>query len=248
MPSEPPENLRNGHRRLDLDQKPQATPAETEHWRGRAHCALQRELGERYAWARVQMRDFELYHPNQRQVIDWFTHSDNLRCLVQDGQNLIFFGPVGTAKDRLMAYAGYRAIDYLQPSADDLYSGVMPVHYLSGQEFYGRLRDLMDSEFKDDTEARYMHELAAPLVLMISDPHPPYGKMTDFQSAQLYRVIDRRYRLERSTWITINAASVSEVEGKLTTPVFDRLRQDATLIFCNWPSYRERRQTRIGIE
>jgi DNA replication protein DnaC len=73
----------------------------------------------------------------------------------------------------------------------------------------------------------------------ISDPVPPVGEMTPWQTTALYRLTDARYRAGRATWVTINATSLDDINARLTTPIFDRLRHDAELIHCNWPSYRK---------
>lgn len=55
----------------------------------------------------------------------------------------------------------------------------------------------------------------------------------------LYRIIDGRYRQQKPTWFTVNVASAAEGEQQISGPVFDRMRDNAVAVFCNWPSYRQ---------
>jgi hypothetical protein len=63
---------------------------------------------------------------------------------------------------------------------------------------------------------------------------------TDWSTSQLFRLFDNRYRNLKSTWATINALSIEDADEKLSAPVFDRLRDNAELFPCFWPSFRER--------
>jgi hypothetical protein len=56
----------------------------------------------------------------------------------------------------------------------------------------------------------------------------------------LYRVLDRRYREVKPTWVTINAEDADDAKAKLGAPIFDRLKDNAELVPCFWPSFRER--------
>jgi hypothetical protein len=82
--------------------------------------------------------------------------------------------------------------------------------------------------------------------LAISDPIPPVGEPTAWNLGQLYRLLDRRYRDLKQTWVTLNALSIEDADAKLSAPMFDRLREDAELFACFWPSFRERRKGMKG--
>ncbi len=101
--------------------------------------------------------------------------------MVRDGRGIVLLGAVGTGKDHLLAAMLYRAV----------HAG-FACRWLSGQEFYGDLRDRMDS---GKAEEQRFRELQTPDVLAISDPIPPVGSPTAWNVAQLYRLLDRRYRV-----------------------------------------------------
>ena len=39
--------------------------------------------------------------------------------------------------------------------------------------------------------------------------------------------------------MTLNVADGAEAEARMVAQVVDRLRNDALILFCNWPNYRE---------
>src|SRR5262245_15360443 len=100
------------------------------------------------------------------------------------------------------------------------------------------LRDRMG---EDRMEAKMFRDLSRPQILAISDPVPPAGELKAWRVECLYRLIDRRYRQLKSTWMTINATSPEDAEQNLSSPVWDRLQELAVLVPCFWPSYRERK-------
>lgn len=194
---------------------------------------LRDDLGGRYDFARVQLEHYEVYHDQQTSVLARLNRlTPRLPEIVKAGCGLIFLGTVGTGKDHLLA-----AMLYLAAGRHEL-----KARWLNGQEFYGTLRDRMDSGRSED---EFLRRWTEPVILGISDPTPAVGRPSPWNLLQLGRLIDRRYRALRSTWITLNAVSVEEAEEKLTSPVFDRLKEGAEIFTCDWPSYRERRVGRL---
>jgi hypothetical protein len=109
--------------------------------------------------------------------------------------------------------------------------------WIGGQELFGRIRDGMDTK---EPEERLLAEWDKPKVIGISDPIPPAGSPSEWNVMQLYRLLDRRYRARKCTWISVNAISTDDADAKLSAPVFDRIRDGAVLVPCFWPSFRER--------
>jgi DNA replication protein DnaC len=194
---------------------------------------LAAQLGARYSPDRVTLDTFELYDPKQRLALNRARDcASRIATLIRDGRNLVFYGVVGTGKDHLMIALLYEAA---RLGAD--------CRWVNGQEIYGQFRDRIDS---GQREEELLNALVKPHVLAISDPIPPVGGPTSWNVQQLYRLLDRRYRALKSTWISMNALSLEDADEKLSAPVFDRIRQDAELFPCFWPSYRERSQKRAG--
>jgi DNA replication protein DnaC len=184
-------------------------------------------MGRRYRPDRVSLDLCESYDPAQVKVLQQIRKvAEDLPNLVEEGQNLIFYGSVGTGKDHMMAALLYQAI----------WHHGFSVAWLNGLDFYGAIRDRMGAGTNED---QYLRSLVAPTILGISDPIPPLRDPSAWNVETLYRLIDRRYRSRKCTWMTFNASSVDEAEEKLGAPIIDRLQHDAIIFKCYWPSYRE---------
>lgn len=196
----------------------------------RAIASVAQQLGPRYSPSRATLEGFQVYHEQeQRPVLRRLqAFAADLPGRIERGEGLVLYGPVGTGKDHLLAALLYRAANL----------GIVG-QWVSGQEIYGLIRDQMDS---GGSEAGLLAKLSSPTILAISDPIPPIGDPSAWNVAQLYRLLDRRYRLMRPTWCSLNALSAEDADAKLSAPVFDRLRDGAELVGCFWPSYRERKR------
>ena len=189
---------------------------------------LAADLGDRYSPRAATLETFGVYHANQRPVIDGLLRlRDTLAEHVRVGAGIVLYGTVGTGKDHLLAAMLYAA-------------AALPTttRWINGQELFGSFRDRIDTGQRDEDQFR---ELCAPQVLGISDPIPPVGQPGAWDVGNLYRLLDRRYRSCKSTWVSLNAGSVEDADDKLSQPVFDRLRDGAEIFRCFWPSYRERK-------
>lgn len=195
----------------------------------RCVSTLASDLGSRYSREATLLAAFDVYDQKQESAVNrmkaFFADLENV---IRDGKGLVLYGAVGTGKDHLLAAALYFTA-----------SAGLDVRWVSGQEIYGRIRDSMDSGQREDS---LMREWERPMVLGISDPIPPIGKPSEWNTMQLYRLLDRRYRALRPTWVSLNADSAADADAKLSAPVFDRLREGAELIPCFWQSYRGRKK------
>lgn len=143
---------------------------------------------------------------------------------IDSGKNLILAGPPGTGKDRFLVSSAKAAI-----------VAGKTVTRFTGAELWGRTRDLIDT---NGTESELIRKLREPAVLIISDPLPPGTSLTDHQATWLYRIVDRRYTDQKPVWITINVADSAEASQRLRPQVWDRLRDGALVVECQWPTYR----------
>ena len=194
-----------------------------------ARNRMARRLGKRYSPENCNLESFKVYHDKQRVVLD------RLRALVptlpefvRAGRGLVFYGSVGTGKDHLLAACLYAACN-----AD------LACSWINGPELFGTFRDAMGTEQR---EAAIVETLTRPDVLGVSDPIPPIGDVNAWRIETLYRVLDARYRDGKSTWVSFNTLDPKEADAKLSAPVFDRIRHDAEMFSCFWPSFRERRK------
>lgn len=193
---------------------------------------LKRELGSRYAGCTLDGFIFSgesADRQKQERVVAQLTaYRDTFQKRVTEGSGVFLFGPAGCGKDHLLAAL---MLDAVRVG----YS----VKWFNGMDVYGEFRDRMDSE---TSEKRMIGNMAKPDILALSDPIPPKGDVTDFQRSQLFRVIDRRYRDCKPTWITANVSSREEADQRFGVQLVDRLTDGALCLPCNWPSYRASRR------
>lgn len=190
---------------------------------------LLRDLGERYTPDRVGLDRYAVYHADQKPVMKRLRDiAGRLDDLIAEGAGLVLFGWVGTGKDHLAASLLYLAARKHR------------CRWVNGRQLFAQSRDRIKEE---RVERELIEMYTAPAVLCISDPVPVEGRQSDWNVDLLYRLIDERYRLLRPTWLTINATSEDDAAARLTRPVWDRLRDQAELIGCFWPSFRRERKS-----
>lgn len=188
-------------------------------------------VGERYATATLAGWDYESgqHEDAQRAVVaSVLDMCKNIADIIADGTNVLIYGPPGTGKDHLMTCL-FRAT---------LMAG-KTVGFAVGADLWGATRDLIDGGHR---EADFLNTIRRHHVYGISDPVPPRTSLTEFQAAWLYRIIDKRYRDNRPVWMTLNATGPKDAIEKLTPQIYDRVRDGAITIHCNWPSYRKRKE------
>jgi DNA replication protein DnaC len=192
------------------------------------HCFMRQlasDLGARYSPDRVSLKTYRCDCDAQRNVMELIRGlAARLPEVIANGENLVLYGSVGTGKDHLLAALLYTAA-WKGHSA----------RWVDGREFFASIRDTMDSQ---QPESPILQRWTAPAVLGISDPIAPGAVLSAWNLEQLARLIDRRYRARRPTWLTANAKDEVGLKAALSMPVYDRLRHDAHVIHCYWRSYR----------
>lgn len=203
--------------------------SERENAKARAERASQwRELltqvGRRYENA--LLHNFEVSCDSQQQVVDALREFGNsINVAIESGRNLVLFGPRGTGKDHLLVAMMRAAIVVGRR-----------VVFRDGQTLYAEARDGIT---KQVDESQFITRFTMADVFAVSDPTPPIGDVrSDWQLSTLFRIIDRRYRDMKPTWVTINAESAAEAEKRLAPNIVDRLTDGALVLRCEWPSYR----------
>lgn len=182
------------------------------------------KLGKRYAECRLANYRTDTVEQKQAlKILRWY--AENIREQVSSGRGLVLFGPVGTGKDHLLAALIRVAIGH-----------GMDVNWINGMEFFGRMRDSIGN---DVAEEGIIAKLVQPDILAISDPLPPSGELSTYQSSILFRTIDARYRKMKPIFVTANFADATEANKRLGASIIDRLKQDAVTINCNWQSARK---------
>lgn len=182
-----------------------------ENWRWFA-----RWVGARYHGCRLDT--FEVSDPKQQAVVDAL-------AACEFDRSIVLFGPPGTGKDHLLIGMAHRAMKARKW-----------VRWHDGESLWRRYRDIIGTETH---ESEVDVQLTSPDVLILSDPIPPQGSLTEHQLRALFRIVDKRYRERRPTWVSLNVASGDEAAKRMGPQVRDRLRDGGLLLHCDWPSYRK---------
>ncbi len=159
-------------------------------------------------------------------VLEW---AKGGKDTLAETRSLILHGPVGTGKDHL-GIAACRGLCLTHG---------YKVGFLAVQDWFGRIRDAMDD---NESERDILREVSAPDVLLISDPLPPFGSLTQHQATMFYRLVERRSSLRKHNIVTINVRDDDEAYERLGAPTWNRLIEDALVVHCYWPSHRQPRQ------
>lgn len=201
--------------------------SETPHLGHKILDGLLSRVGRRYSAA--TFKAYKTDQPGQKEAVaalkDYAKSWPNRES---HGCGIVLYGPRGTGKDHLLvATAGYI-----------LTSHAPTTEWIDGQELFSLMRDQIGS---DVSEAATIRRWSNPDLLIISDP---YGQgenstITEFQQSTLWRIIDRRYREMKPTWVSMNAKDSAEMSRRLGPQLTDRLLHGALVVHCNWPSYRQ---------
>lgn len=198
------------------------------------HKRVMLDLGHRYTPERASVAAYELYDKTQKAAVKQLTDFlHNLRANITLGRCIVLYGSLGTGKDHLLAASLYAA-------AKAGYSA----RWINGQELYAGIRATMDRDGSKvaPNEHDFMERWTEPEVLGLSDAQPPTGDLNAWRKELLYRLVDRRYRFMRPTWVTLNAKDTQDADQKLGQQVWDRLQENGLLIPCYWQSHRERKK------
>jgi len=183
----------------------------------------------RNRYAACHVRNYKCESPEQEKAAKAVTaFAKDIGANITEGGGIVFFGPPGTGKDHLMSFLIQSAV-----RADK------SVTWKNGMDLFGEVRDRMDDD--RSSERAFVNSMVLPDVLAISDPLPPFGELSPFQAAMLFRIIDGRYSRRKSTWVTLNVRDSDEGRTRLGSQSIDRLTDGALVIPCNWPSFRKPR-------
>lgn len=171
--------------------------------------------------------NFQVTDDYQRKVIDalrsWIKTFPERR---QSAQGIVLYGPVGTGKDHL-AVATVGAV---------VHAHLLTARWVNGREMFADCRDRIS---KDESDKSFVNGLASHDILVLSDPVPAIGDLTQYQADILYRICDGRYANGRITVMTLNVANDEEADRRLGAATWDRICHGAYKLACMWPSYRK---------
>ena len=214
-------------------------------WEGKQRSweAFIEQRGRRYA--ECKLANYEVTCPSQEAVVKSLReYCEAIKERIATGVNVMLLGPAGTGKDHLTVALARAAISACGGEKDS-YNGFsgrfrpgFDIQWSNGPALFGEVRATFD--VKGAREDQIIDRLADTSVLYLSDLLPPGGKLTDFQAAIVYQVVDSRYNHIKPTWLTLNVATRCEMEAGLGSAIVDRLIDGALILQCNWPSYRKK--------
>lgn len=190
-----------------------------------ALCEFLRTVGKRYH--KCTMNSYHASEAGQREAVKalkgyvehWPEHCAR-------GRGIVLFGPPGTGKDHLLI-ATARLIMETHP---------VRARWVRGEELWSDARERIRAE---QSEKDFVREFAGGDLLVLSDPVPPSGRLSDYQASVLFRIVDTRYHRLKPTWVTLNVRHRAEADERMGSQVCDRLRDEALVIYCPWSSYRK---------
>ncbi|MEW6706610.1 MAG: ATP-binding protein [Pseudomonadota bacterium] len=93
----------------------------------------------------------------------------------------------------------------------------------------------------EETESDAIKRYASVPLLVLDELG--VGSGSDAEITQLYDVLDMRYQLCRPL-VVISNLLVTEMRAAVGDRLFDRLRENAKVLMCDWPSYRGRNHSK----
>ncbi len=189
-------------------------------------------LGEFFAsigklHAQCRLHNFDATRLDQQAAIAALReYSESMPQRLENAEGIVLYGPVGTGKDHLaVSLAGIAVEKYDQRAM-----------LINVQDWFGSIRDGIS---EDRAERGLIREIAAPDVLILSDPLPPIGQLSQHMATMLYRAVEQRDCRGKATWVTVNVANDKEADERFGAATWDRLCHRAWKINCSWPSYRK---------
>lgn len=155
--------------------------------------------------------------------------ADHIGEAVKAMRQIVLYGKPGVGKDHLIAALLWEA----QQAGHS-------IKWANGERFAALVRDQLDYQSKIPDRV-WLRQWIEPAVLSLSDPDGEASKIPDPVKQRLYDVVDARIREGRPTWITINGDNESHIESRLGARIYDRLRQNAWVLHCDWESGRRPR-------
>lgn len=155
--------------------------------------------------------------------------SSDIRRAVEHGRQIVWYGKPGVGKDHMAAALMWSA-----------FRAGLTVKWINGAKFALLVRDQLNFDSQQPA-GLWLRQWTSPDVLTISDPDGEHGKISGDVREHLYNVVDHRSRDKKPTWITINGTSEQDLSSRLGPRIWDRLRNAAWILNCDWPSGRKPR-------
>jgi len=205
------------------DERTQSDPTSEANRNDKRLQSLLDAVGARYR--NCTLNSFRCDAPAQRHAVEQLRqYVDDWADRRRHGHGIMAIGGVGGGKDHLLIATARELIQQ---------HGVT-VRWVSGPKLFSGSRANMGAN-----EEKWIGQYVYAPLLILSDPLPPRGGLTDHQAATVQLIVDERYRAQRPTWATINVADSREADERMGASIVDRLSDGALIVRCNWRSYRK---------
>lgn len=158
------------------------------------------------------------------------------------GAGLWLIGPPGTGKTHLGSAMVRHAIEQRDAEAA-IFSGREIIRMLRAT--WGHKGADRDFDGRALSEEQLIADLGLMHLLVIDEIGVNFG--TDAEHVQLFDVIDLRYKHRRPTVLLSNLPA-KELKVAIGERAYDRLREGAQVLVCNWDSNRGRPSGKTGLE
>lgn len=185
--------------------------------------ALLRESGILGRYVGASFDSFDAKTKEQRRVLQacrGFADTFNR----EQGTGLWLIGLPGTGKTHLGAAMCAAVIEQHARGA----------RIASARDIVRRLRDTWRRD-AEETEAAVIDEYGAVSLLVLDEVGAGFG--SEAEQVQLFDVIDMRYTLQRPT-VLLSNLTPALLKTTLGDRIYDRLREGAKVLVCDWPSHR----------
>ena len=173
------------------------------------------------AYAKATLDGMEIYHAAQKPIVSELQQfQSNIADHAKRGAGIVLYGPSGCGKD-------HAAASIMLHAARE--------HLLGGLSI--NLRDLSGADFPAAERIIERATNRSAAIVTLTDP----GHLNDVASDRIYRIAEGRARAGLTTFLTVNATSVEEIERILGPAIWGRIAMPAAIVRqCAWPNYRTR--------
>lgn len=172
-------------------------------------------------FAHLEFSDFKAVTPAQakamaicQEAVAWYG----------DWNPVLLLGPPGTGKTMLASIM----------TRTTIVDHDVRAKCVTARELIMRLRATW-RKGSEESELEVINHLGSVSFLAVDEIGVGFG--SDAEITQLLDILDLRYRLQRNIVVTSNLGP-KELRAATGTRLWDRLREGATLVPCDWPSHR----------
>lgn len=186
------------------------------------HLYKHASLPRRYVDSGI--RTYPIDYPEQEQALAVITkYLKSLGEMMKQGRGLIFTGPKGTGKTRLVCALANNAMHQL-----------VSVRYTTMADMLADIKRAYDTAGM--TEASQINRLVTAYDILILD-EVDINRGSDNDLQLIFQVVNGRYNEVKPT-IVVSNQTPDTLGSFIGERAADRLRDAAMVVVCDWPSYR----------